>query len=258
MLLLLMSGSHAAESPLVAAASNMSHVLTEIADAYHAETHRTVRLSFGSSGNFTRQILQGAPYSLFISADRKYLDILRQEGLQITTNSIFAYGRIGIFIPATSPLAAKTDLQDIMHALYNGSYRRLAIANPDYAPYGTAAMQSLQSAGLWVIEKGKLLIGESAAQTMQITLTGGVDLGIIPASYAKLPGIMEQGKFFLIPETWHKPVIQYLVLLDEADQPSRQFYNYLLTDATKQILHKYGYVTEDNHSSGEMDIYAAH
>ena len=236
------SGVRAEDIPLVAAASNLSHALDEIVAAYQAETHAPVRMSFGSSGNFTRQILQGAPFHLFLSADQKYLDMLRTEGHPVLASSILARGRIGFFLPRGSGLAGM-DMKAIQQALQHGQYRRIALANPDFAPYGVAAMQALQSAGVWVLEEEKLLLGESAAQAMQFSLSGGVDLGVIPSSYAGLPEIAAKGEFLPIPETWHQPLLQYRVLLIDS-AAGRRFYEYLGSGTALGILQKYSYETE--------------
>jgi molybdate transport system substrate-binding protein len=240
----------AEDVPLFAAASNMMQVMTEILDQYqHEHGAGEINMVFGSSGNFARQIIQGAPFELFLSANKKYVDVLIQDNKHVSAFQEFAQGRIGYFIPAGSLLSGKKNLKEINQSLINGEYRRIAIANPDFAPYGAAARQSLQTAGLWAIKKEKLLSGENIAQAMQYTLAGGVDIGIVPQSFAVLAEIREQGDFFLIPQDWHEPIIEYLVLLRHATPESRAFYQYLLSGKAKPILEKYGYragTTPDN------------
>lgn len=219
----------------------MSFVFTEISDRYKQETGIGPKLSFGSSGNFAQQILHGAPYRLFLSAGKKYIDFLIHNGVEIDARIDYARGRIGFFVPNGSSLYAQTGLDRIIKSLIYDQFHHLVIANPEHAPYGMAAKQSLQRAGLWAIERDKLLVGESAAQAMQFTLSGGVDLGIIPASFARLPEIKNRGKFYLIPEAWHQPIQQYLILLKGADKSTRAFYRYLLSDKAKNIIRRYGY-----------------
>lgn len=235
--------SMAARSILVAAASNMSTTLAEITDQFEKKSGIKVKLSFGSSGNFARQILQGAPYQIFLSADKNYLDKLTDSGYMPVRSQEFTRGRIGFFIPAGSKLSAKTNLQDIINAIEFDNYDRLVYANPKFAPYGSAAVQALQSAGVWVIDKKKLLMGENAAQALQFSLSGGVDIAIIPASYAVLPKVNDKGRFILIPEQWHKPIQQYLALLSGKNPSAVQFYEYLLSPEPQYILAKYGYTT---------------
>jgi molybdate transport system substrate-binding protein len=223
----------------------MTQVMTEILNQYrHEPGAGNINLVFGSSGNFARQIMQGAPFELFLSANKKYVEVLRRDNSRVTAFHEFALGRIGYFIPTGSLLSGKKNLKEINQSLINGEYRRIAIANPEFAPYGVAAKQSLQTAGLWVIEKEKLLMGENIAQAMQYTISGGVDLGIVPQSIAVLPETRDKGKFFLIPEDWHDPIIEYLVLLKNATPVSRACYQYLLSGKATPILEKYGYMTK--------------
>ena len=188
-----------AQTPLVAVASNMTHVMTDIAARYRSISGKNVKLTFGSSGNFTRQIRQGAPYKIFLSAAGKYVDILSNNGLLQQPPVAYARGQIGLFIPKDSHLYKAADLAAVFNSLYYGDYRRIAIANPEHAPYGVASIQALQSGGLWAVEKDRLLVAENAAQVMQYTLSGGVDVGIIPASFASLPVITEHGRFIPLP-----------------------------------------------------------
>lgn len=234
----------AEDIPLVAVAANMMHVMTDVREQYIKERGSgDINLVFGSSGNFARQIVQGAPFEMFLSANRKYVNFLIHNGVEPTDYREFALGRIGYFIPNGSALSGDNSLEKISKSLVNGNFRRIAIANPEYAPYGVAAKQALQTSGLWVIEKEKLLLGENIAQAVQFTLSGSVDIGIIPFSYAVLPEIREKGRFFLIPENWHEPIIEYLVLLQKPGTTSKAFYQYLLSGKATPILKKYGYVT---------------
>lgn len=236
--------AQAEKAPMFAVASNMMQVMTEILNLYGQENGKSdINLVFGSSGNFARQIIQGAPFQLFLSANKRYVNELMKNHSHVAAYREFALGRIGYFIPSGSMLSGKKNLEQIDNALENGAYRRIAIANPEFAPYGVAARQALQTAGLWVIEKKKLLMGENIAQAMQYTLSGGVDVGIVPQSFAVLPEISQKGKFFLIPEDWHDPIIEYLVLMQNAGRESREFYQYLLSGKATPILKKYGYVT---------------
>lgn len=232
------------KDPLFAVAANMMHVMTDVRELYMNEPGSAgINLVFGSSGNFARQIVQGAPFELFLSANKKYVDFLIHNGIRPADYREFALGRIGYFIPDGSALSGDRGLDEINKSLVNGKFRRIAIANPAFAPYGMAARQALQTAGLWAIENDKLLLGENIAQAVQFALSGNVDLGIIPLSYAVLPETRDKGKFFLIPENWHEPIIEYLVQLQGAGTASRAFYQYLLSGKAAQILKKYGYVT---------------
>jgi len=219
----------------------MSHAVTDIASSFLRETGIKANFIFGSSGNFARQIIQGAPFRLFISADRKYVDLLRKNGMTLISDVEYAKGRIGLFIPNDSEMFDSTDLKTAIKRLYHGKYKRIVIANPEHAPYGIAARKALQSAGLWVVEQQRLLLAENAAQATQIALSGNVDVGIIPVSFTHLPALQGKGKFFLIPEHWHQPIQQRLVLLDGASPLEKQFFDYLLNEESRLIIKNYGY-----------------
>jgi molybdate transport system substrate-binding protein len=149
-----------AEVPNVAAAADLKFALGEIAAAYQKETGRAVRLSFGSSGNFARQIPQGAPFELFLSADEDYILKLAAEGLLQGDGHLYAIGRIALLVPHGSTLTADGELKDLQAAVSDGRIRRFAIANPEHAPYGRAARAALQRAGVWESLQGKLVLGE--------------------------------------------------------------------------------------------------
>ncbi len=232
-----------AETPLVAIASNMTHVMQEIADQYRKDSHEQIKLTFGSSGNFARQIQQGAPYDIFLSAAGKYVDILAERDLLSEAPRAYARGRIGFFIPRESRLGKLNGLKEIVNHLYYGDFQRIAYANPDYAPYGVAARQALQNGGVWAMEKKKTLIAENAAQVAQYVLSGSVDAGVIPESFARLPGIRDNGRFIAIPESWHEPITQYLVLIKGSGKNSRDFFEYLTSEQALEIVRQYGYST---------------
>ncbi len=244
LLCLFSNSTLAADRLLVAVASNMSFPMTDIATSFHQETETQAKLTFGSSGNFARQIIQGAPFKLFLSADKQYVELLKENGLKILSDVKYARGRIGFFIPNGSPMFSSENINAIIKLLIHGDYKRLTIANPDHAPYGLAAQQALQSAGLWVMEKKRLLLAENAAQAMQIALSGNVDVGIIPASFIHLSAIKDKGRFLLIPEHWHQPLQQHLVLLEGANNTEKQFFEYMQNEQSDSIVENYGYSTQ--------------
>ncbi len=235
------SSVSAKEAPVVAIAANMTHAMTDIIDQFQMETGNRIRVSYGSSGNFTRQLLQGAPYKLFLTAHRKYAELLAEKADIIDTSTPYVSGRIGLFIPYDSNLVDSENLEAAINSLQFGQYRRIVMANPEHAPYGIAAQQALQQAGIWTILRKRLLLAENTAQAAQFAVSGGIDIGIIPYSLAVVPEISKQGKFFLIPESWHQPIEQHLVLIKGAGKMVKIFYDYLLSDRTKKILTDYGY-----------------
>jgi molybdate transport system substrate-binding protein len=238
------SGALAADVPAIAAAADLKFALTEIAERFQQQTGKKVRLSFGSSGNFTQQLEQGAPFQLFLSADEQFIFQLADKGLTLDRGALYAIGRIVLFAPHRSPLQVDAGLQDLSVALADGRIRRFAIANPEHAPYGRAARAALQHAGLWPTAEKKLVFGENAAQAMQFAASGSSQGGIVPLSLSKAPEIAKLGNFALIPAEWHaaEPLRQRMVLLKSAGATARAFYDYLQQPAAREIFVRFGFV----------------
>ncbi len=225
-----------------AIASNFVHVIPRL--RLDDDESVNVRLSFGSSGNFSRQIIQGAPFDIFISASREYIKQLEQHHIAIAELAVFAEGQLSIYLPQNSRLYDKTRLAEVMYALQTGEFSRLAIPNPEYAPYGIAARQALSQAGVWAIKTRQLVLGENAAQAMQFCTTNNVDTCIVPTSFMYAIAGNQQGKHFPIPHNWHKPIRQYIALLDDT-RTSRQLFQTLVSEKTKAVLARFGYLPTD-------------
>lgn len=233
-------------TPLVAAASDLQFALDEIVARFRRDTGIAPRVTYGSSGNFARQIEQGAPFELFLSADEAYVDRLTARGLTRGDGALYAIGRIVLFAPHGSPLEPDPGLRNLAMRLANGESGRLAIANPEHAPYGRAAEQALRSVGVWEALQPKLLLGENVAQAAQFASSGNADGGIIAYSLALAPALRERGTFALLPETLHAPLRQRMVLLQRASPAAARFYDYLRSPASRAILSQYGFVLPEN------------
>ena len=231
----------AADAPLIAAASDLKFALDEIAATYLAETGKAVRCVYGSSGNFRRQIAQGAPYQLFFSADETYIDALVQENRTLDKGVLYAIGRIAIMVPPNSPLKPDADLRDLRSALGKGQIKRLAIANPAHAPYGRAAQQALENTGLWPLLAGKIVLGENVSQAAQFATSGSTDGGIIAYSLALAPAIGKLGRHALIPASLHGPLRQKMALLSGAGDHAQAFYRYVQSPQARAILSRHGF-----------------
>jgi molybdate transport system substrate-binding protein len=219
----------------VAAASDLSNSFQEIGRQFEATHKIKVTFSFGSSGLLTRQIENGAPMDLFAAANVDYINQLEQKNLIVPgTKAIYARGRITLWTTADSPLKIEK-LADLTRP----EVRRIAIANPDHAPYGLAAQQALQSAGIWEAIKPKLVLGDNIRQTLQYAETGNVDVSIVALSLSQ----ESKGRWTLIPEEMHKPIDQGLAVMktthDEA--AARQFANFITGPEGRAILAKYGF-----------------
>jgi molybdate transport system substrate-binding protein len=230
------------ERPTVAAAADLQFALGEIAEAFTADTGRAVRLSFGSSGNFARQIRQGAPFQMYLSADEDYVLALAQDGFTRDEGTLYAVGRIVVIAPHGSPLKADGSLADLAAALVDGRLGRFAIANPEHAPYGKRAEEALRHRGLWEAIKPKLVFGENVSQAAQFATSANAEGGIIAYSLALSPRVSARGSFALIPGSWHAPLRQRMVLLAKAGPVAESFYDYVQRPAARALFRKYGFV----------------
>jgi len=237
----LMSGLGAADAPVIAAAADLQFALREVAAAFESETGEPVALSFGSSGNFARQIRQGAPYQLYLAADESFVRDLHKDGFTRDEGVIYGLGRIAIFAPHGSPLEPDSALDGLAAALEAGRVTRFAIANPEHAPYGVRAEEALRHRGLWDAVAPTLVLGENVSQAAQFAATGNTEGGIIAYSLALAPRVAARGAYALIPEAWHSPLSQRMALLQNAGPVAERFYHYLQTPPARQILRRHGF-----------------
>jgi molybdate transport system substrate-binding protein len=226
--------------PIVAAASGLQFAVTEIAARFAADTGRKVTLNFGSSGNFARQIQQGAPFELFMSADEAFVFRLADAGLTRDRGELYAIGRIVLFVPRGSPLQLDAELKGVQAGW--SQVRKFAIANPEHAPYGRAAAEALRALGLWEQVEPRLVLGENVSQAAQFVTTRSAEAGIISLSLALAPELARAGQHVLLPERLHNPLRQRMVLTRNAGPTARQFYDYLQQPAARSVLRQYGFV----------------
>lgn len=232
----------ALEAPVVAAASDLQFALERIAEAFESDRGHSVRLTFGSSGNFARQIRQGAPYEMYLSADEAFVLGLADEGLTRDEGALYAVGRIVIVAPHESPLTADGSLADLAAKLAEGRVTRFAIANPEHAPYGKRAEEALRHVGLWDAIQPRLVLGENVSQAAQFAMSGNAQGGIVAYSLALAPQVSRRGRYALIPEEWHSPLRQRMVLLRKAGPVAEAFYGYVQEPAARKILREFGFV----------------
>jgi molybdate transport system substrate-binding protein len=231
----------AQRAPTVAAASDLTFALHEIVDRFAADHGHRVELVFGSSGTLTRQILDGAPFELFLSADEAFVEQLASAGLTRDRGALYAVGRIVLFAPRGSPLVPAEGLDGLARLLDNGRVTRFAIANPDHAPYGRAAEAALRKRGLWDRLQPYLVLGENISQAAQFATTGNAVGGIVAYSLAMAPTLGTRGTFALIPEADHASLRQRMVLLRRAGPIAERFFRYLQEPGARLILERYGF-----------------
>ena len=238
-------------SPIVAAAASLRFALRDAADAFKAETGLPLRLNFGSSGNLARQIRQGAPFELFLSADEEYALALARDGFTAGEGVRYALGQLVIFAPRGSPLGVDPVLSGLREALARGDIKRFAIANPDHAPYGRAAREALTRSGLWEALESRLVLGENISQAAQFTVSGSCEGGIIARSLAVAPRFSGLGKFVTISGELHRPLRQRMVLMTGAGKNARAFFNYLRGPAARKIFEANGFAGPGGTSGAE-------
>lgn len=223
----------------IAAASDLRYALDDIADLYR-EQHPEQRFDiiYGSSGKMTTQIMNGAPYDLFFSADIAFPERLQQAGLTATEPAVYAIGRIVLW---SNTLDTSTlSLEDLAT---HPRIRRIAIAQPAHAPYGLRAQEALQAVGVWDAVQSRLVFGENIAQTAQMVESGAATIGIIALSLARFPTLAEH-PYFLIDETLHNPLTQgYVVTQRGRQNPAvMQFAEFMQTPAALAVMERYGFV----------------
>lgn len=237
-------------APAIAAAADLQFAVEEIAAGFTAETRREVKVAFGSSGNFARQIEQGAPFQMFLSADEHFVFELAGLGKTVDRGQLYAVGRIVLMVPTGSSISADPELKDLAAALGDGRLKKFAIANPEHAPYGRRAEEALRAAGLWERIKNRLVLGENVAQAAQFATAGGAQGGIIAYSLARSPAVARLGTFALLPDAWHAPLRQRMVLLKGAGPTAQAFYGYMQQPSARAILVRYGFVLPGDVSAG--------
>jgi molybdate transport system substrate-binding protein len=233
---------------VVAAASDLSAAVKEIISDFEKQTGHTVKLSLGSSGTFHAQITSGAPFDVFLSADVNYVRDLEQKGYTEPGSSFtYAIGRIVIWTRKDSPV----NVPSIgMKSLFHSQVRRIAIANPDHAPYGRAAVAAMQKAGVYSELRSKLVFGENISQTAQFVQSGAADIGIIALSLALAEPLKSQGKYWEVPQDFYPRMEQGAVILKQAHRAghaaaARQFLDALRSSQGKSILQRYGFGIPD-------------
>jgi len=230
-----------AKNPLIAAASSLRYVMPRLEQAFRAKGGSKIRVSFGSSGNLSRQILQGAPHELFLSADTSYVTALIDAGLTKGKGEIYAYGRLALIAAKHSRLEVDSGLKGLRAVLASGHLKRFAIANPRFAPYGRAATQVLKNIGLWQEIQPFLVFGENIAQTAQFAISSAAQGGLVSYSLALSPRVAAKTKQALVPASWHQPLKHQMVLLKNATPETIEFYQFMRSDTAQAILARNGF-----------------
>jgi len=227
----------------VAAAADLRFGLDELAAMLRAQ-HPDIDLviSYGSSGNFLTQIQNGAPFDLFMSADEEYPRRLAAAGLTLPKSDfVYAVGRLALWVPAASTFAVDGGLQVLTSATH------IAIANPDHAPYGRAAIAALRAAGVLDAVEPRLVRGENVAQALQFVQSGGADVGIVALSLALAPSVRARGRYWEVPLDLYPRIVQGGAILKRSTDPDAAWIvrAFVMSDPARVVLKRYGFSMPD-------------
>ena len=244
------SGSHAISQESsakrrevrIAAASDLKFAMDEIARQFQKDyPDISVRVTYGSSGNFYSELSNQAPFDLFFSADIGYPRKLGEQRLTLPgTEFLYAIGRIVLWVPKSSSIQVE---QLKMDALRDESVHHIAIANPKHAPYGKAAEAALHSSGLYEAVRSKLVLGENISQAFQFVQSGNAEIGIVALSLAVAPSVKGEGRYWEVPVESYPLLQQGGVILKWAKEAeaARNFRKFVLGSKSRPLLRAYGF-----------------
>jgi len=232
----------------IAAASDLTQVMQKLAPAFEKQSGVHVTASLGSSGNFFAQIQNGAPFDVFLSADKSYPKRLKQAG-QAEPGSLthYARGRLVIWTSNSSGIGLRFNdnkvLSDDLQVLTSSQVRKIAIANPEHAPYGRAAVAALRHYGIYDQVKDKLVLGENISQTAQFAQSGNADVAFIALSVAMSAPMENSGRWLLVPPESCPPIEQTAVIVRSSKnrQQAQRFLDFLTSVEGQTILRAAGF-----------------
>jgi molybdate transport system substrate-binding protein len=221
---------------LVAAASDLTLAFEDIGRQFEQETGIKATFSYGSTGTLARQIENGAPVDIFAAANVEFIEQLERQGLIVPgSKALYARGRLTVWRRADSALKIER-----IEELAQPQIASIAIAQPEHAPYGKAAREALESAGIWKEVEPKLVYGENVRQTMQYAETGNADVAIIALSLS----VQSNGRWLLIPEQLHKPLDQALAVIkgSRSEGEARRFAEFVNSGPGRDTMRRYGFI----------------
>jgi molybdate transport system substrate-binding protein len=239
-IILLQAAVARAETLTVAVAANVKFAFADLQQAFSKESGIEVKSVFGSSGKLTAQIKAGAPFDVFLSADMKYPEALHKAGLATTAPKVYANGVLVLW--TMNPL----DLSKGVQVLQDSAVQKIALANPELAPYGREAMHALGHFKLLDDVKPKLIYGENISQVSQYIDSGSADIGFTAKSVVLAPQLAGKGKWIELPRGSYQPIAQGVVILTHGAntnaRAARHFVEFLGSPAARTIFKKYGYL----------------
>jgi molybdate transport system substrate-binding protein len=233
-----------AQDLTIAAAADLQFAMQDISARFQKETGKKVNVIYGSSGNFFQQIENGGPFDMFFSANLDYPKKLEAADLtEKDTYYQYASGKIVVWVPNES----KLDLSSGLKALLDPSIKKIAVANPQHAPYGQAAVAAMQKENVYDKVSGKLVLGENISQTASFVVSGSADVGVVALSLALSPNMKDHGRYVEIPAADYPPIQQACVVLKTSKnkEVARQFLAFLKTPQVSSLLKAYGFNVPD-------------
>ena len=210
-------------SVLIASASSIREPLDKIVQLYRQQHQIDINVSYGASGNLTHQILRGAPYEVLLSANSEFPSRIEAAGYHLEPALDYAIGRLVLYANSQSDCNIENGVSGLPVQLARGSIKRIAIANPDLAPYGIAARQALENTNAWPELQKHLALGNSVAQAAHFALSGAADCAVISMSLALHAGLNSQGRFRLIDDSQYSPIRHQMILLKAAGEEAKEF-----------------------------------
>lgn len=234
----LVIGQAFAEEVQIAVAANFTAPIEEIGKAFYKSTGHQLKVSTGASGKFYAQIKNGAPFQVFLSADEDKPSLLEKDGLAVQgTRFTYAVGKLVLWSADPAVVDAKGQV------LLMSSFNKLAVANPKTAPYGEAAMETLNALKLKSLLEPKMVMGENISQTYQFVATGNAAIGFVALSQVTKGNRMTSGSAWVVPERLYSPIKQDAVLLvnGKDSAAARQFLIFLRGAEATKVIKSYGY-----------------
>ncbi|GAA3701213.1 molybdate ABC transporter substrate-binding protein [Oceanisphaera sediminis] len=219
----------------VAVATNFIEVMERLGEDFAAQSGHQVRISSGATGKLYAQIKNGAPYDVFLAADKRRPTLLDEEGMAIAGSRFtYALGKLVLWSPTEDYIDAD------LRVLKKQDFRFLSIANPRTAPYGRAAQQVLEKQGVWAVLRPKMVRGENIGQAYQYVFSQNAQLGFVAKSQVFKNGVFAEGSYWQVPEPFYDPIVQQAVLLKDG-AAARQLLDYLRSPAAAGVIESYGY-----------------
>jgi molybdate transport system substrate-binding protein len=228
-----------AQVTTIAVAANMKDAFLAIQNEFKSDNKADFRVVYGSSGNITAQILNGAPFSLFISADENYPLELAKRKIAVDEGNVYAIGKIALLSKKSNGITLGSSKADLTKAFKQAN--KIAIAKPELAPYGKAAVDYLKAEGLWDLAKDKLIYGDNISIATMYVASGAADIGFTALSLALTPGIAKETQQLVLNPALYEPIKQRMVLMKNPTPDAVALYQFMQSPKAQAVLRKFGY-----------------